>query len=69
MRPYAGPVAMFISDELAALPDAPARRWQEAVPQIELHRIAGSHVACVTTDRQLFAENLAACLREPASAV
>lgn len=63
VRPYLGRVVLFVSDELAAMPDQPSRGWQEALPQLELHRIAGSHMACITTHRQEFADALAACLR------
>jgi thioesterase domain-containing protein/acyl carrier protein len=63
VRPYLGRVALFVSDELAAMPDHPSRGWQETLPQLELHRIAGSHMACITTHRQVFADDLASCLR------
>lgn len=67
VQSFSGRVVLFVSDELAALPDTPAHGWRQALPQIEVQRIAGSHMACITSHRQAFAEDLITCLRRPRS--
>ena len=65
-QPYPGPAALFISEEVAALPDASSHQWENLLPRHEVRRLPGSHMGCITTHRDSFGETLSACLDSPA---
>lgn len=60
-RPYLGPVAVLVSDDVmhANLLD----EWRQFAPDAALHRLIGSHLECITVHVDKLAGTIETCLR------
>jgi hypothetical protein len=61
--PRAGiPVAMFLTDEQKVFTPFLEKRWKDAAPRLEVHRIFGKHLGAITTDVDVLSAKLNDCL-------
>ena len=64
-KPYSGHVALFRPAEgwLPGQKD-PTYGWSYVAPQIEIHRVPGGHLTCITTHVKVLADHMKACLEK-----
>jgi len=62
-RPYPGPVAVLLSEDLLHRGDHLARAWQQLAPKVTVHPLRGSHLECITAHVDTLAKTIDSCLR------
>ncbi len=64
-RPYAGRLALFLSEETASRGTNVLRGWRKLVTRMDVHLIPGNHGGCVTSHRDTLFEELKTCIARP----
>jgi amino acid adenylation domain-containing protein len=64
-KPYRGRVTVFWPDELALdNPNDPTSGWGRVASEVDLHRVAGGHITCITSNIHSLSETLKVCLQK-----
>jgi thioesterase domain-containing protein len=63
-KPYAGFVALFVSDELASNQPVFGRGWRRWASCLQEYRLPGDHSSCVTDHRAVLVEKFHECLAD-----
>lgn len=66
-RPYEGPVALLLSEDVLSRAENVSRAWQQLAPCVSLHPLRGSHLECITEHVEALAEKIEDCLQAAAS--
>lgn len=61
-RPYAGPVALLLSDDVVRRGRNLSAEWQEIAPEVTVHPLIGSHLECITAHVDTLAQTIESCL-------
>ena len=62
-KPYPGPVAVLLSEDLLEHGDHLARAWQRLAKKAAVHSLKGSHLECITAHVDALAETIDHCLQ------
>ncbi len=62
-QPYAGPVAVLLSEDLLHRGDHLGAAWQQLAPQVQVHPLKGSHLECITAHVDDLAETMERTLK------
>jgi non-ribosomal peptide synthetase component F len=65
-RPYQGPVALLLSDDVVRHPKN-VSEWQELAPKVTVHPLLGSHLECITEHVDSLAQTIENCLQNTAA--
>jgi len=65
-RPYQGPVALLLSDDVVRHPKN-VSEWQELAPKVTVHPLLGSHLECITAHVDSLAQTIESCLQNTAA--
>jgi hypothetical protein len=65
-RPYQGPVALLLSDDVVRHPKN-VSEWQELAPKVTVHPLLGSHLECITEHVDSLAQTIESCLQNAAA--
>jgi hypothetical protein len=66
-RPYRGPVALLLSDDVMRLGRNIAGEWQKLAPRVAVHPLIGSHLECITAHVDTLAQTIESCLQSTAT--
>jgi non-ribosomal peptide synthetase component F/thioesterase domain-containing protein len=62
-RPYPGPVALLLSDDVVRHPKN-VSEWRELAPKVTVHPLLGSHLECITEHVDSLAQTIESCLQD-----
>jgi thioesterase domain-containing protein len=65
-RPYQGPVALLLSNDVVRHPEN-VSEWRELAPKVTVHPLLGSHLECITEHVDSLAQTIENCLRNAAA--
>lgn len=65
-RPYQGPVALLLSDDVVRHPKN-VSEWRELAPKVTVHPLLGSHLECITEHVDSLAQTIENCLQNAAA--
>jgi non-ribosomal peptide synthetase component F/thioesterase domain-containing protein len=65
-RPYQGPVALLLSDDVVR-DHRNVSEWQELAPKVTVHPLLGSHLECITAHVDTLAQTIEGCLQSAAA--
>jgi thioesterase domain-containing protein len=65
-RPYRGPVALLLSDDVVRHPRN-VSEWQELAPKVTVHPLLGTHLECITAHVDTLAQTIESCLQNAAA--
>lgn len=66
-RPYQGPVALLVSDDVVGRGRNLSAEWQELAPDVRVHPLIGSHLECITAHVDTLAQTIESCLQSVAA--
>ena len=66
-RPYHGPVALLLSDDVVGRGRSVAGEWQGLAPEVTVHPLIGSHLECITAHVETLAQTIESCLQRTAA--
>ncbi len=61
-KPYDGPVALLLSEDVIGEESNPSREWQEFAPKTTIVALPGSHLECITEHVETLAKEIQDCL-------
>ena len=61
-RPYDGPVALLLSEDVLGHADNVSRAWQQLAPAVTVEPLQGSHLECITEHVEALADKIQGCL-------
>jgi aspartate racemase len=62
-RPYSGPVAVLLSEDLLRRGNHIARAWRQLAPKTTVHPLRGRHLECITAHVDTLAGEIDSCLQ------
>lgn len=62
-RPYHGPVALLLSDDVVCHGRNISAEWQGLAPAVTMHPLIGSHLECITAHVDTLAQTIESCLQ------
>ena len=65
-KPYDGPVALLLSEDVIGTAQNPSRKWQILAPKTTVHALPGSHLECITAHVETLAREIQSCLQHVA---
>ena len=65
-RPYDGPAAVLLSDDVIHGQRDIAGEWRALMSHVEVHPLSGSHLECITADVDALAQTIQDCLERSA---
>jgi len=65
-RPYDGPVALLLSDDVVRQGRNLSAEWQAIAPGVAVHPLIGSHLECITAHVDTLAQRIERCLKSVA---
>ena len=68
-RPFHGPVALLLSDDVMQGDRNIAGEWQKLAPRVVVHPLIGSHLECITEHVDTLAQTIESCLQSTAAQV
>jgi len=66
-RPYHGPVALLLSDDVVGRGRNLSAEWQELAPEVRVHSLMGRHLECITAHVDTLAQTIQSCLQSVAA--
>jgi non-ribosomal peptide synthetase component F len=66
-RPYHGPVALLLSDDVVRRGRNLSAEWQALAPEVKVHPLIGSHLECITAHVDTLAQTIQSCLQNVAA--
>jgi non-ribosomal peptide synthetase component F/thioesterase domain-containing protein len=66
-RPYHGPVALLLSDDVVRRGRNLSAEWQALAPEVRVHPLTGSHLECITAHVDTLAQTIESCLQNVAA--
>jgi thioesterase domain-containing protein len=66
-RPYRGPVALMLSEDVVRRGRNVVGEWQELAPDVTMHPLIGSHLECITAHVDTLAQTIERCLQDTAA--
>lgn len=66
-RPYHGPVALLLSEDVVRRGRNVVGEWQELAPGVTMHPLIGSHLECITAHVDTLAQTIESCLQDTAA--
>jgi non-ribosomal peptide synthetase component F/thioesterase domain-containing protein len=66
-RPYHGPVALLLSDDVVRRGRNVSGEWQGLAPEVTVHPLIGSHLECITAHVDTLAQTIESCLQNVAA--
>lgn len=66
-RPYHGPVALLLSDDVVRRGRSVSGEWQGLAPEVTVHPLIGSHLECITAHVDTLAQTIESCLQSVAA--
>jgi non-ribosomal peptide synthetase component F len=66
-RPYHGPVALLLSDDVVRRGRNLSAEWQGLAPEVRVHPLIGSHLECITAHVDTLAQTIQSCLQSVAA--
>ena len=66
-RPYRGPVALLLSEDVVRRGRNVVGEWQELAPGVTMHPLIGSHLECITAHVDTLAQTIERCLQDTAA--
>jgi non-ribosomal peptide synthetase component F/thioesterase domain-containing protein len=63
LRPYRGPVALLLSEDVLRRGRNLSAEWQELAPEVTVHPLTGSHLECITAHVDTLAQTIESCLQ------
>ncbi|MEY2489311.1 MAG: hypothetical protein QOC70_1253 [Verrucomicrobiota bacterium] len=66
-RPYHGPVALLLSDDVVRRGRNLSAEWQGLAPEVKVHPLIGSHLECITAHVDTLAQTIESCLQSVAA--
>lgn len=65
-RPYHGPVALLLSDDVVRRGRS-VEQWRKLAPKVTVHPLMGSHLECITEHVDTLAQTIETCLQRAAA--
>ena len=66
-RPFDGPVALLLSDDVVHHGRNLSAEWREIAPKVMVHPLPGSHLECITAHVDTLAQTIESCLQSVAA--
>jgi|GEM_PF-1875866 len=66
-KPYDGPVALLLSEDVIGAARNPSREWRELAPKTSVFALPGSHLECITEHVETLAKEIENCLKNVAT--
>lgn len=66
-KPYDGPIALLLSQDVIGMAENPLREWRELAPKTTVHSLPGSHLECITQHVETLAKEIQNCLQDVAA--
>ncbi|MGI9088548.1 MAG: condensation domain-containing protein [Chthoniobacterales bacterium] len=66
-QPYAGPLALLLSEDVIGAARNPSREWQRLAPALTVHPLPGSHLECITAHVETLAKEIEGRLEKATS--
>lgn len=66
-RPYRGPVALLLSEDVVRRGRNVVGEWKELAPGVTMHPLIGSHLECITAHVDTLAQTIESCLQDTAA--
>ncbi len=66
-RPYHGPVALLVSDDVVGRGRNLSAEWRALAPDVRIHPLIGSHLECITAHVDTLAQTIESCLQSVAA--
>ena len=63
-KPYDGPIALLLSQDVIGMAENPSREWRELASKTTVHSLPGSHLECITEHVEMLAKEIQKCLRD-----
>jgi hypothetical protein len=66
-RPYEGPMAVLLSEDLLHRGDHLEQAWNRFAARVTVHSLKGSHLECITADVETLAHTIDSCMQNIAT--